>query len=186
MVGMSLIDKLGRKTLLLIGAAGCASCLAGVAWIFAHQLASGRAAVAAGDVHRVLLRLAGRGHLGLHRRSVSHLGALQGPGRGQRQPLVHEHAHRARCFPWWCTMMSTATPFVFFAVMTVVQFLVVLFVYPETKGQTLEAVAAQADAGVRSTPPLSYPDVYGRRQRCAAAHRAWPARCSRWLCSEGA
>ena len=27
-VGMSLIDKLGRKTLLLIGAAGCASCLA--------------------------------------------------------------------------------------------------------------------------------------------------------------
>ena len=34
MVGMSLIDKLGRKTLLLIGAAGCASCLAGVAWVF--------------------------------------------------------------------------------------------------------------------------------------------------------
>jgi hypothetical protein len=27
---------------------------------------------------------------------------------------------------------------VFFALMTVVQFLVVLFVYPETKGQTLE------------------------------------------------
>jgi MFS transporter, SP family, arabinose:H+ symporter len=36
--------------------------------------------------------------------------------------------------------MSTATPFVFFAVMTAVQFLVVLFVYPETKGQTLEAL----------------------------------------------
>ena len=35
MVGMSLIDKLGRKTLLLVGAAGCASCLAGVAWVFA-------------------------------------------------------------------------------------------------------------------------------------------------------
>ena len=37
MVGMSLIDKLGRKTLLLIGAAGCASCLAGVAWVFATE-----------------------------------------------------------------------------------------------------------------------------------------------------
>ena len=33
-VGMSLIDKLGRKTLLLIGAAGTASCLGGVAWLF--------------------------------------------------------------------------------------------------------------------------------------------------------
>src|SRR6201996_8529100 len=40
MIGMSMIDKAGRKTLLLIGAAGTASCLAGVAWIYrsnAHQ-----------------------------------------------------------------------------------------------------------------------------------------------------
>src|SRR5579864_5372816 len=36
-LGMSLIDKLGRKTLLLIGAAGCSACLAGVAWVFATQ-----------------------------------------------------------------------------------------------------------------------------------------------------
>jgi hypothetical protein len=36
--------------------------------------------------------------------------------------------------------MSTASPFIFFAVMTVVQFIVVLMVYPETKGQTLEAL----------------------------------------------
>src|ERR1700739_2740516 len=39
-IGMSVIDKLGRRTLLLIGAAGTASCLAGVAWIFStnsHQ-----------------------------------------------------------------------------------------------------------------------------------------------------
>jgi sugar porter (SP) family MFS transporter len=34
-VGMSVIDKLGRKTLLLIGAAGTASCLAAVSWLFA-------------------------------------------------------------------------------------------------------------------------------------------------------
>jgi len=34
--------------------------------------------------------------------------------------------------------MSTATPFVFFSIMTLVQFFVVLFVYPETKGATLE------------------------------------------------
>jgi hypothetical protein len=41
-------------------------------------------------------------------------------------------------FPVAVHLMSTATPFVFFAAMTLVQFLVVLFVYPETKGQTLE------------------------------------------------
>ena len=34
--------------------------------------------------------------------------------------------------------LNTETPFVFFAAMTALQFLVVLFVYPETKGQTLE------------------------------------------------
>ena len=43
-------------------------------------------------------------------------------------------------FPVVVHSMSTATPFVFFSAMTAVQFLVVLFVYPETKGQTLEAL----------------------------------------------
>ena len=38
------------------------------------------------------------------------------------------------------TDLWQATPFVFFAAMTVVQFLVVFFTYPETKGQTLEAL----------------------------------------------
>ena len=38
LVGMSLIDKLGRKTLLLIGAVGMTFCLSGVAVIFfSHQ-----------------------------------------------------------------------------------------------------------------------------------------------------
>jgi hypothetical protein len=44
----------------------------------------------------------------------------------------------AREFPVVVHSLHTETPFVFFAAMTVVQFLVVLFVYPETKGQTLE------------------------------------------------
>jgi hypothetical protein len=39
---------------------------------------------------------------------------------------------------------SGGAPFVFFAVMTVVQFVTVLFFYPETKGQTLEALQAAA------------------------------------------
>ncbi len=93
--GHGVIDKLGRKTLLLIGAAGTAGCLAGVAWIFKTQFASGGAGVAAGYLYRVLLDVAGRGDLGLHRRGLSQFSALKGPGRGQRQPLDHEHDHRA-------------------------------------------------------------------------------------------
>ena len=54
-VGMSLIDKLGRKTLLLVGAAGASCCLAGVAWVFGSGFASRRAALAARHLHRFLL-----------------------------------------------------------------------------------------------------------------------------------
>ena len=63
----------------------------------------------------------------------------KGPGRGQRQPLVHEHPHPV-CVSGGRALDEPATPFVFFSAMTVVQFLVVLFTYPETKGQTLEAL----------------------------------------------
>jgi len=43
-------------------------------------------------------------------------------------------------FPVVVHQMSQSTPFVFFSAMTLVQFFVVLFTYPETKGQTLEAL----------------------------------------------
>jgi hypothetical protein len=44
----------------------------------------------------------------------------------------------AMAFPVVVNSMSPASPFLFFAVMTAVQFFTVLFTYPETKGQTLE------------------------------------------------
>jgi SP family arabinose:H+ symporter-like MFS transporter len=139
MVGMSLIDKLGRKTLLLIGAVGTASCLAGVAWIFgtnSHQsdllwllvtyiaffsVSQGAVIwVYIGEVFPTSVRSKGQG-VG----SASHW---------FMNTLIQLE------FPVVVQLMSTATPFIFFAIMTVVQFLVVLFVYPETKGQTLEAL----------------------------------------------
>ena len=95
-VGMSLIDKLGRKTLLLIGAAGCASCLRRRGVGVRNRIPSRRLAVAAGYVHCVLQRFARRSDLGLYRRGVSDCCPLQGAGCGQRQPLVHGHADRAR------------------------------------------------------------------------------------------
>jgi MFS transporter, SP family, arabinose:H+ symporter len=136
-VGMALIDKLGRKTLLLIGAAGCSTCLAGVAWVFAthsHQSALlpivivymaffsvSQGAVIwvyIGEVFPTLVRSKGQG-IG----SASHW--LSDTIIALEFPVVVNYFH-------------TATPFAFFAIMTVVQFFVVLFVYPETKGQTLE------------------------------------------------
>ena len=137
MVGMSVIDKLGRKTLLLIGAAGTSACLAGVAWIFSTQahasmlvwilvtyiaffaLSQGAVIwVYIGEVFPTSVRSKGQG-IG----SASHW---------------FMNAAIAEAFPIAAHSMSTATPFIFFSVMTVVQFLVVLFTYPETKGQTLE------------------------------------------------
>ena len=137
MVGMSLIDKAGRKTLLLIGAAGCAACLAGVAWLFGthshpealiwllvtyiafFSVSQGAVIwVYIGEVFPTSVRSKGQG-VG----SASHW---------------FMNAAIALEFPVVVHSMSTATPFVFFAIMTAVQFLVVLIVYPETKGQTLE------------------------------------------------
>jgi len=136
-VGMSLIDKLGRKTLLLIGAAGCASCLAGVAWVYSthsHQndllwllvsfmaffsISQGAVIwVYIGEVFPTSVRAKGQG-VG----SASHW---------------FMNALIAQLFPIVVNKMSTAAPFVFFSAATVVQFVVVAMFYPETKRQTLE------------------------------------------------
>ena len=138
-VGMTLIDKLGRKTLLLIGAAGTASCLAGVAWIFAsnsHQTALlwllvtyiGFFSVSQGTVIWVYIGE-------VFPTSVRSKG--QGLGSGSHWVM---NAIIAQSFPIVAHSMSTGAPFVFFAGMTAVQFFTVLFIYPETKGQTLEAL----------------------------------------------
>jgi SP family arabinose:H+ symporter-like MFS transporter len=138
-VGMSLIDKIGRKTLLLIGAAGTASCLAGVAWIFGTNTHPGwllwllityiaffsvsQGAVIwvyIGEVFPTSVRSKGQG-LG----SASHW---------FMNTIIQLE------FPVLVASIGRSAPFIFFSVMTVIQFVTVLFVYPETKGQTLEAL----------------------------------------------
>jgi SP family arabinose:H+ symporter-like MFS transporter len=44
----------------------------------------------------------------------------------------------ALTFPVLASSIGRGAPFIFFAVMTAIQFFTVLFTYPETKGQTLE------------------------------------------------
>ena len=139
MIGMSVIDKIGRKILLLTGAAGTAACLAGVAYIYSsnsHQSSLlwllityiAFFALSQGAVIWVYIGEVFPNHV----RSKG-----QGIGAASHWFMA---TVIAMAFPKVVDSMSTATPFVFFAIMTVVQFFVVLFVYPETKGQTLEAL----------------------------------------------
>jgi sugar porter (SP) family MFS transporter len=134
--GMTLIDKLGRKTLLLIGSVGTALCLAGVAEIFftqAHQnyliwlLVTYIAffAVSQGAVIWVYI-----GEVFPNRvRS-------KGQSLGSSSHWIM-NAIIAYTFPQ-VAKSSGAYPFMFFAAMMAVQFFAVLFFYPETKNVTLE------------------------------------------------
>jgi sugar porter (SP) family MFS transporter len=136
-VGMSVIDRLGRKTLLLIGAAGTAACLAGVAWIYSTNSHQGMLvwilityiaffALSQGAVIWVYIGEVFPNHV----RSKG-----QGVGNASHWAM---NTIIALVFPWCAAHLGQSVPFVFFAVMTAVQFVTVLFTYPETKGQTLE------------------------------------------------
>jgi len=136
LLAMSVIDKIGRKTLLLIGSVGTAAALAGVAEVFHAQrdqflllwllvgfiffFAISQGAVIwvyLSEVFPTKVRAKGQS-LG----SSAHwiMNALL----SLTFPLVAKH--------------SAAAPFVFFASMMALQFFIVLTVYPETKGITLE------------------------------------------------
>ena len=96
MLAMTVIDKIGRKTLLLIGSVGTAFCLGGVAYIFfTHQHQSMLVWLLVG-FHRLLRVLARRRHLGLHRRSLPESGPRQRAEPRQLLALVHERRDLAR------------------------------------------------------------------------------------------
>jgi len=137
MVGMSLIDKLGRKTLLLVGAAGTASCLAGVSWIFATNSHPG-ALVWLLIIYIAFFALSQGAVIWVYIGEVfpNHVRS-KGQGVGNASHWIMNTAI-ALTFPVIATSMGRGAPFTFFAVMTVVQFVVVLVAFPETKGQTLE------------------------------------------------
>ncbi|MGD0732864.1 MAG: sugar porter family MFS transporter [Terracidiphilus sp.] len=139
MVGMSLIDKIGRKTLLLVGAAGTATCLAGVAWLFATNSHPG-ALVWLLVVYIAFFSMSQGAVIWVYIGEVFPTSVRsKGQGVGSASHWIM-NAVLQMAFPVVVHAMNKGTPFVFFAAMTVVQFVVVLFTYPETKGQTLEAL----------------------------------------------
>jgi sugar porter (SP) family MFS transporter len=137
MVGMSVIDKLGRKTLLLIGAAGTASCLGAVSWLFATNSHPG-ALVWLFVTYIAFFALSQGAVIWVYIGEVfpNHVRS-KGQGVGNASHWIM-NTLIALEFPVLVVSLGRSAPFTFFAVMTAVQFLTVLFFYPETKGQTLE------------------------------------------------
>jgi SP family arabinose:H+ symporter-like MFS transporter len=136
MIAMSIIDKVGRRKLLLIGAIGTAVCLAGVATIFS-----------ANEHHELLLWLL-VGFIASFAFSqgsvvwvyISEVFPNRVRAKGQSLgSLSHWLMNAAISFAFpTLAAWSKAIPFMFFSAMMVLQFFVVLFIYPETKGVTLE------------------------------------------------
>ena len=93
MIAMSMIDRLGRKTLLLVGSVGTAACLAGVSVIFLHWPASESTGLAPGGLHCIFRFLSRRRDLGLPVRSFPQFGPGPGPEPGEFLALVHERSH---------------------------------------------------------------------------------------------
>jgi SP family arabinose:H+ symporter-like MFS transporter len=151
MFAMSVIDKFGRKKLLLIGSVGTAACLFGVAAIFAT-----------GRRHDLLIWLLVT--------YIAFFAFSQGAVIWVYISEVFPNRVRAKgqslgSFTHWImaalislgfpalARWSKPLPFVFFAAITVVQFFVVLLVYPETKGVSLEKI--QQELSGREQPVTS-------------------------------
>ncbi len=135
-LAMLVIDRMGRKRLLLIGAAGMTLCLGGVSW------------VCFSPSHQDLLLYLLVGFIAFFAFSqgaviwvyISEVFPNTVRAKGQALGCF---THWAMCaaVSWTFPILSTESvgyPFMLFALVTALQFFVVLKVYPETKGVSLE------------------------------------------------
>jgi len=145
MLAMSIIDRVGRRTLLAIGSVGTAAALAGVAvvfwtgrnegllaWLLIGFIAS--FAFSQGAVIWVYL-------------SEVFPTAVRAKGQSLGSST---HWVMNALLQWVFPIVaasSKAAPFVFYSAMMVVQFFVVMAFYPETKGVTLEDMERKLAAG---------------------------------------
>jgi MFS transporter, SP family, arabinose:H+ symporter len=137
-LAMLVIDRLGRKTMLLIGSVGTCACLAVVSYVFQTGKYQ----------HLLIWPLIGY---------IAFFAFSQGAVIWVYISEVFPNAVRAKgqslgSFTHWLmtailswifpllSAHSASVPFAFFSVMMAAQFFVVLFVFPETKGITLEAM----------------------------------------------
>jgi MFS transporter, SP family, arabinose:H+ symporter len=144
LVAMSVIDRLGRKKLLLTGAAGTAVCLAGATLVFATNRGT----------HLLVWLLVGFiGFFAFSQGAViwvylsevfPNLVRAKGQSLGSFTHWIM-NAAIAQVFPVVASF-SKPLPFALFTVMTVVQFFVVLTMFPETAGVTLEEMQKRMES----------------------------------------
>ncbi len=138
MIGMSIIDKVGRRKLLITGSVGTALCLGGVAAVFAS------------GAHENLLVWLLIGFIACFAFSQ---GAVIWvyisevfPNRVRAKGLSlgsFTHWVMNALISWSFPILaakSKSIPFVFFSAMMVLQLIIVLTTYPETKGVSLEQI----------------------------------------------
>jgi sugar porter (SP) family MFS transporter len=136
LLAMSVIDKLGRKKLLLIGSVGTAAALAGVAAIFhTHSHQADLVWLLVGFIF--FFSISQGAVIWVY---ISEVFPTRVRSKGQSLGSSSHWVMNAVIsgfFPW-VAAHSAAAPFIFFAGMMALQFFVVLTIYPETKGASLE------------------------------------------------
>ena len=144
-VAMSIIDKIGRRKLLLIGSVACAASLAGVSWVFFS------------GAHGVLLLWFLTSFICFFSFSqgaviwvyISEIFPNTVRGKGQSLGSFSHwfmNAIVSGIFPVMAAS-SGGYPFVFFALMMVLQFFIVFFFYPETQRISLEELERKLGFG---------------------------------------
>ena len=141
LLGMSLIDKVGRTTLLLIGSIGTSIALAGTAAIFYTHTHQGLLVWCL----VMFIVFFGTSQGAVIWVYIAEVFPSRIRSKGQSLGASSHwimNAIIAGVFPYVASK-SQAMPFAFFTAMMLLQFVVVLFLYPETKGISLEGIQAK-------------------------------------------
>jgi sugar porter (SP) family MFS transporter len=138
MIGMTVIDRFGRRRLLLIGAVGLAGCLTLTAWAF-HRGIGGRLVLASLLGYIAFFAFSQGAVIWVY---ISEIFPNRVRARGQALGSF-THWFWAAVVSWSFPVIadaSGASAFAFFAVMMVLQFVLVWRFLPETKGVSLEQI----------------------------------------------
>ncbi len=139
-VAMFIIDRFGRRILLLIGSVGMALCLALVAAAFANDPGGHEWLILGGLVGSIAFFAMSQGAVMFVFISEIFPNAVRAKGQAFGT-LVHWSMAAAvtQCFPW-AAKHSVASVFAFFSAMMVLQFFFACWIMPETKGTALEDI----------------------------------------------
>lgn len=148
MFGMAMIDRAGRRQLLLWGAAGTGICMAGVAWIFNGTAYHG--ALVWVLVGYIICHAFGQGAVIWVYISEVFPNAVRAKGQAWGS---FTHWFMAMAVSWTFPILAknagqphAGDPFAFFAVMMIVQIFVVWRFFPETKRVPLEDMERRVEA----------------------------------------